>query len=216
MKESIIPIGHPNRRGWKLDGIYGYVVHSTANLRPGTGDEFHARYFSRPFVKHGDQIFEADGKTLFRTGATHVVADADSETLCLPLDEYAPGAGDRPFPWEPINRGENPLARLGYAFRQNWRTIQIEICEPNRWDKKAEDRARDWIIDDIIGRGYRVDIHGSLKPQEVTGSPENGRVFIHRHYDITGKHCPTRMWADDAYWQDFVRYIAAATNGGQP
>jgi N-acetylmuramoyl-L-alanine amidase CwlA len=216
LKTALIPLGHPNRHGWKLESLGGYVVHSTANLRIGTGDEFHARWFSRQYVRDGETCYEADGKTPFRNGATHVVADADSVTLCVPLDEYVPGAGDRPRQWEPVDRGQRPLARVAFENRQNWRTIQIEICESGGWNKASEDMARDWLIEDMTVRGVRVDHEKSIRPSLVMGPPDPGRVIILRHYDLTGKHCPTKMWADDIYWNDFVRYISAAVNGGQP
>lgn len=213
MKTQVIPEGHPNRRGWKLERVDGYVVHSTANLGAGTGDDFHARWFSRPFVARGEDRFEADGKTPFRNGATHVVADADSVTLCIPLDEYAPGAGDRPLTYDRVNFGQKPLARVALANRQNWRTIQIEICEAGGWNEASVSMARDWIIEDATCRGVRVDVDGSINPLTVQAPPVDGRVLLLRHFDITGKRCPTKLWNDAAAWADFVHYVSAAING---
>lgn len=218
INQAIIPAGHPNRRGWKLEKVSGYVVHSTANIRPGTGDVWHGKYFSRPYVKKGNLFFESDGQTPFRVASTHMSADRDSLTQFLPFDEYAAGAGDRPLIWSEEWRGQRPFSRHAFDNRQNWRTLQIEICEDGGWNEASVNNARDWIIEDCISRGLRVDAQASIDLSQVTTPPKQGYVYIARHYDLTGKHCPSKMWArgTEMYWADFVRYIAAATNGGCP
>jgi N-acetylmuramoyl-L-alanine amidase CwlA len=229
LSQAIIPEGHPNRRGDKLDRVAAYIVHSTANLGAGTGDLWHANYFARPWQKGmywdpavgyvANGIIEAGQidayhtgcGVKFRNGATHVVADCDSLTQVLPLDEYAPGAGDRALPWDELNRGEMALARIVFGFRQNWRSLQIEICEDKNWSDAAANAAS-WIVDDLKSRGLKVDTLGSKLPWDAVAPPKEGKVLLLRHYDVTGKNCPSRFVKYSNSWATFRDAIIAAVN----
>jgi N-acetylmuramoyl-L-alanine amidase CwlA len=231
LKQDIIPPNHPNRPGWKREGpTLAFIVHSTANIWPGAGDEWHARYFARPYQiagyledgKRRDGICEVgalkDGiGTKFHVGATHAVADDNSVTQVLPLDEYAPGAGDRPLPYTNLWKGQKQIAAMAFGNRQNCKALQIEVCENRDSDwAKALANARDWIIEQALDNDLLIDVDGSRRPEAVTVPPARGRVLILRHYDLTGKNCPSRLVANPGEWLDLVNYIIGAVNAGRP
>jgi hypothetical protein len=75
--------------------------------------------------------------------------------------------------------------------------------------------ARDWVIEDMLCRGIRVDLLGSLLPTDVVAPPAPGKVLLVRHFDLTGKACPSYFVQNKRAWEDFIRYVAAAVNGGR-
>lgn len=213
---QIIPKDHPNRLGWKLEALDGYVIHSTANLWPGAGDEWHAKFFAREYIKNASGVYEKDGKAPFRIASTHVVADDDSITQILPFEEFAAGAGDRQTPWTPELKGQRPFARVAYVNRQNWRTLQAEVCEnkDSIWEV-ALNNVCDWIIEDATTRGKLINIDVSKNPSVCIGPPRPGYVYVNRHGDLTGKNCPSRLMADQGAWEEVIDYIADAVNHGR-
>jgi N-acetylmuramoyl-L-alanine amidase CwlA len=232
INEKFVPIGHPNRPGWKREGpTLAFVIHSTANLWPGAGDEWHAKYFARqwqmakynefgkttPGMCEAGPLDDLGYGTKFRVGCTHLAADQDSVTYILPLDEYAPGAGDRTLQYDEQWKGQKALARYAFGNRQNYRTTQIEVCENADGDwLRSLANARDWVINECVKEGLSVDRDGSIVPESVFEPPMPGRVLIVRHYDITGKNCPSRLVKHQDEWENLVNYIAAAVNGGRP
>jgi hypothetical protein len=231
INEKLIPLHHPNRIGDKLTGMLAYIVHSTANFNPGTGDTWHANYFGRAY-EIGPYFDIATGKIItgnlekgtigqdkahpgcgikFRNGATHSIADEDSITMDIPLDEYAPGAGDRPKPYDNQWKGQNPIASYVFGNMQNYKSLQIEICDSGDW-KKSMENARQWIIQDAKARSVRIDMKNSLDPINCIFPPIKGTVLILRHYDVTSKNCPSRLVKDYASWGTFVESIVAEVN----
>lgn len=219
---NIIPDGHPNRPGKRLEALRAVVVHYTGNDRPGATDTANIAYMGRSFRMIDGAPFEMtdgkDGKPVpFRYGSAHVFIDQDSATLGIPLGEAAYGCGDRPLPYGPIDKGQRPFARKAFGHRQNYMAVQVEICnndtEPGDGDwKRAVSNAEEWIIDFLLDRKLRVDIDGSLAPQDVKGPPADGYVYLVRHGDVTGKACPLPFYQDEKAWRQFVRIIGNVVN----
>jgi len=97
-----------------------------------------------------------------------------------------------------------------FHHRQNYRTISIEICNNDilpgdqDWDAAA-DRAAEWAAWFLNSRGLHVDLHASLNPQRIP--PEDGKLLLLRHYDLTGKICPKPFVDDPVAWIDFVEDV---------
>jgi hypothetical protein len=173
--ENYIPIGHPNRPGIKMiSEPLARICHGTSNYNRGAGDELHHSYVGRKYIKKLNipldkyEYFETNGSP-FRVGCTHVYIDADSATIVIPLDEYCPGAGDRPLPYDNVWKGQKFLAKEMFDNKQNYCTWQFELCMNNmaQWDKVLENS-----------------IEFILKYMPGVNIP------ILRHYDVTSKLCP--------------------------
>jgi len=203
IRAELIPEGHPNRPGTKLEALKALVFHYTANDAPGATDTMNAKYFGRRWTGTIEKPFEADGVTPFRYGSTQVIADEDSVTIAIPPDEAAWACGDRnDGPWTPEYRGQRPLAKHLFGWRQNYQSVSIEICNNKDWDK-AVDNAAAWAIAFLKNKGLRVDLSRSLSPQDgIALAP--GTVAICRHYDVTGKVCPKPMVDSTSAWADLV------------
>lgn len=186
---DLIPLGHPNRPGIKLEARKARVWHGTANLAASAGDEMHRKYAGRAFTKKWNAVkekyeyFEADGSK-FRFGAAHVYIDKDSATIMVPLDEYVPGCGDRPGDYSKY-KGQTKLAQDVFGHRQNYQTIQIELCMNDmvNFDKVLANAIEfcTMYIPDIDMEDYR-------------------------HFDITGKGCPSPLM-DATKWHNFVTQL---------
>jgi len=172
---NYIPIGHPNRPGIKMTSKpKARICHGTSNYNNGTGDEMHRSYVGRAYTKKWNQergkyeYFEANGE-LFRFGCTHVYIDKDSATIVVPLDEYCPGAGDRPLPYDEVYKGQKPLAKELFDNQQNYCTWQYELCmnDMNAWEQ---------VLSNAI-EFIKTYMPGADIPDV-------------RHYDVTGKQCP--------------------------
>jgi N-acetylmuramoyl-L-alanine amidase len=221
--QKLIPIGHPNRPGWKLDGLKAIVVHYTCNRDPDATDIANDEYFGRSWAvgadgkpveatRNGTPLLDKDGKQIpFEYGSAHTIADQDAVMIAIPPDEVAWGCGDRPMPWDDLNRGQRPAARLIFQNRQNLNTVSVEICNNADWNKAASNAA-EWIAGFLKSRGLRVNVPASLDPQHFSGIA-NGEILILRHYDVTGKICPA-PFIDQASasvspaWIAFVKGIA--------
>ena len=119
---DLIPRGHPNRPGTKLDGPRYITIHDTENAGKGAGAASHARYLKRT---------TGDGPAT----SWHFTVDDRGVYQHLPLDEVAWHAGDGHTP------GGGNRASLG-----------IEICENSDGDRaKAEDRAA-WLAARLLAR----------------------------------------------------------------
>jgi len=203
--------GHPNRPGKKLEALKAIVIHYTQNEESGATDTMNARYIGRKYIRNDSGTFEADGKTPFRYGSAHVFCDMDSVTIAIPTDEVAWGCGDKNF-----HGGYKVVATAVFNKRQNYQTVSVEICNNDviknsdkDW-KAAVENAKMWVISFLKSKNLIVDVTGSLKPQNLKTSPEEGIVLLLRHYDITGKNCPAPFVADVEAWESFINEVADA------
>lgn len=200
LQSRIIPVGHPNRPGIKLEAIKAIVIHYTANDAPTATDTANAAYFGRVWKKGDDgKPLEADGKTPFRYGSTQIVADEDSVTIAIPPDEAAWACGDRNAgPWTPALKGQTAIARDLFGFRQNYQSVSVEICNNRDWDR-AVANAAEWCAAFIRNRKLNLVSYGVVRP---------GDIVILRHFDITGKACPKPFIDNPGAWTAFVNKVA--------
>jgi len=223
-----LPIGHPNRPGIKLEGIRGIVFHYTANDAPGATDTANVRYIGRPFdeelyydkntgkkvlgyTEKGSKGKGANGLSIpFRLASAHIFADCDSVTEAIPTDEVSWACGDRQLAYDTIHKGQKPVARTVFNNRQNYFTVNVEICNNDvlpgldDWDAACKNAA-EWAINFICAQGLHVDIDASLSPQIIT--PETGKILLLRHFDVTGKICPAPFVSDLDAWMNFIESI---------
>lgn len=194
--EQLIPKGHPNRPGTKLEALKGIAIHYTANFNPGATDTANAKYFARKWSTVGPECkaMESDGYTPFRYGSAHIIIDEDSATTCIPFDEVAWHVGDRPLPWTPSLKGQKPLAASLFGNRQNYQTIGVEIACNGDWEK-AVHNAIQWVRGFCAGKGLRPVARDPLY---------RGEVILLRHFDLTGKICPKPMVDDPKAWDRFI------------
>lgn len=198
--EDFIPLGHPNRPGTKLYGLKARVWHSTANLNAGANDTMHKGYMGRAYKKVWNaskgkyEYFEADGKTEFRYGGAHVFIDKDSATITAPLDEVVWGCGDRPLDYNNGYKGQTKLAKEVFNNQNNYYTWNIELCmnDMAAWDKVLAN-AIEFVKTYMPGVNLRD----------------------YRHYDMTGKSCPSPMVCkpgskEEAGWISFGDKIKQA------
>lgn len=203
IREELVPIGHPNRPGVKLEALKALVFHYTANDAPGATDTMNAKYFGRRWLGTLGDPFEADGKTPFRYGSTQIIADEDSVTVAIPPDEAAWACGDRNAgAWTPEWKGQRPMAKHLFGWRQNYQSVSVEICNNRSWEA-AVDNAAAWAIDFLKKKGLTVDLGVSLSPQEPRPL-EKGAVAICRHYDVTGKVCAKPFVDNTSAWAELV------------
>lgn len=214
--EQLVPLGHPNRPGTKLNSVRALVFHYTANENMGANDTATAKYFGRKYVKVGDKFYEADGKTEFSYGSAQVIADMDSVTIAIPVDEAAWAVGDRRvLPWTEQWRGQQHMSRNVFDCQPNYRSISIEICDNDvvknsktDWDG-AVANAVQWAIDYCKQKNLKIDLAGSLDPQNAK-PPVAGKILICRHRDISGKICPKPFIDDQNAWVATIQKIANA------
>ena len=205
--EKLVPIGHPNRPGTKLESLKAIVVHYTANDAPTANDTANAKYFGRLWKGTLQTPFEGDGVTPFRYGSAHVIIDEDSATLAIPTDEVAWACGDRNKPpYTETFRGQQPLARNVFWFRQNYRSISVEICNNHDWHKAATN-AKVWIIRFLKEKGLKLCSFDKDIQTLNIGDIRSGEVLICRHFDISGKICPTPYVDDPSAWNAFIQEI---------
>jgi len=208
-----IRVGHPNRPGYSLKDIKAIVVHYTQNDIPQADALFHFKYLNRPYVIRYDEnerikFFEQNGFTSFRFGSAHVFCDMDNVVETIPLDEVAWGCGDKNY-----NGGYKNVAYTIFKSRQNFHTINIEICNNNKiknsledWDKAVENAKK--VIEKIcLDKNFKINIEKSLIPQKIT-SLENNEILLLRHYDITGKLCPKPFIDDLGAWKNFLNFFS--------
>jgi len=206
--------GHPNRPGTKLEAVKAVVIHYTQNDSASATDTANVRYIGRKYVRKEVEgkmkSFESDGVTPFRFGSAHVFCDMDSVTFAIPLDEVAWGCGDKNF-----HGGYQNVAEKVFKRRQNFQTVSVEICNNDVIKNSDEDwnaaveNARQFVVGYLKQQNLKVDVEGSLNPQELTASPVQGTVLILRHYDISGKNCPAPFVASQESWRQFVNSVAA-------
>jgi hypothetical protein len=228
--EKYIPTGHPNRSGEELTALLGGAIHFTANFNPRSTDLANAAYFSRAWengkylekdsttgkvvIKTGSIEKGSAGKegigTKFRVGATQTICDMDSITYCIPYTEKAPAVGDRNIPWEAIYRGQTPLAKTVFGNRQNSLTVSWEICCNNVVKSPGKEMTKDdpdwegacevtrWEIARFLKSIKRFPIFDLRMPRV-----EVGEFLLVRHFDLTGKNCPSPFIRSNNEWKRF-------------
>lgn len=223
--EKLIPPGHPNRPGTKLERAMAGVIHYTANDAPRADDLMNAAYFGREWERGvylnregkrltGPVEFHSQGKgkgglcKQFSCGSAHAICDMDSVTHAVPYNEVAWGCGDRQLPWDPVYKGQQKLAHDLFGNRQNYLTVSWEICCNDRIHTAgAEDTQNDpdWEGACQVCRWEIVRFldERKLKPIFEFRRPVPGEFLILRHYDITGKNCPAPFVKSMAEWKRF-------------
>ncbi len=214
VREQLLPVGHPNRPGTKLEAVNALVFHYTGNDRVGANAAFTVRYFARPYTIRGNKAYEANSKAEFVYGSAQVIADMNEVVIAIPIDEAAWSVGDRRvLPWTEQWRGQQHMSRNVFDCRPNYRSVSIEICNNDvikdsteDWDK-AVDNAVYWAVSYCQKRNLKIDLAGSLDPQNAT-PPKSGKIIICRHYDISGKICPSLFVENTNDWVAVVQKIA--------
>lgn len=208
VNNQLIPLEHLNRPGTKLEALKAIVFHYTENDSPDATDTMNAQYFGRKWTGPREKPLEANGRTPFRYGSTQVLADEDSVTIAIPIDEAAWACGDRKAgPWTPELKGQMPVAARLFANRQNFQSISVEICNNGSWVRAVENAAA-WAIMYLRTKGLTVDIAYSLDPQSKRVLAA-GSIVLLCHFNLTGKVCPKPFVDDPDQWEAFVRRIAA-------
>lgn len=172
-----IPLYHPNRPGYKIIKPLARIWHGTANYSSGADDIMHSKYVKRSYTKKWNnslkkyEYFESNGKP-FLFGCTHVFIDKDSAVIVVPLDEYVPGAGDRPNPYDNGYKGQTKIAKDIFNHEQNYKAIQFELCmnDMSAWDK---------VLNNAI--------------EFCVNYVPDSTLLNFRHFDVTGKLCPSPM-----------------------
>jgi N-acetylmuramoyl-L-alanine amidase CwlA len=196
--KQLIPLGHPNRKGVKIKPV-GVIVHYTANDAPTASDSANVNYASRAYKNINGAVYEANGKDKFRYGSAHWYIDQDSATLAIPTDENCWGCGDKQFPKNNGYNGQTKIARDVFGYRQNYLTINYEICNNDiirnstaDWDK-ACNNAIEIIAQDMIK--YNIPI-----------------TMVYRHHDISGKICPKPFVDNPKAWDEFKKKLQYKIN----
>jgi N-acetylmuramoyl-L-alanine amidase len=204
---NYISIGHPNHRGFKRISTNAIVIHYTANEDRSMGDVATEAYFGRKWIKGTDgKYYEEDGKTLFAYGSAQVIADEDSISETMDLDDVAWHAGDSRVP---DGKGEftpQPAANIWLRSNPNYKSLGIEICDNADWGKACANAA-DWIVNYIKQNKYVINMSASLDPQHGDGVMKNEDILILRHYDVTMKLCPKPFVDSPSDWKEFVTNI---------
>jgi len=207
--EDYIPLGHPNRPGTKLKDKKARVWHGTANIAHSATDTANVGYASRAYIKKWNKdkkkwdYFEISGKP-FSFGSAHVYIDIDSATLTIPLDEVAYSCGDRQMPYGTTPgiegyKGQRKLAYYMFQNKNNSFAWSIELCmnQMDKWDLVC-DNAIEFVKEYMPGL-------------ELTDL---------RHYDLTGKCCPSpfvdlTISAIDPRWIIFRDKVREALKEGR-
>jgi N-acetylmuramoyl-L-alanine amidase CwlA len=223
---QLIANKHPNRLGRVLTKFQAIGIHYTANENPGSTDIANAKYFGRTYLGEVrmsaedpyEKVLEADGKSKFRLGSTQLLFDTDSGSLALPLNEVSWAAGDRPLKYDSYYKGQRPVAHHVFANSQNYRTLNIEICNNDIIKQSDEDwnasvnnakKFLKWLLSSLAPFGVKVNVNGSLNPQNLTEPLPEGELLILRHYDMTGKMCPKPFIDNQAAWTEFVVEVSS-------
>jgi N-acetylmuramoyl-L-alanine amidase CwlA len=206
--EKLIPFGHLNRPGVKLEAVLAGVVHYTANDAPTATDTANAAYFARKYSPGPSGPTEYKQPAVkFRYGSTQRVADMDSVTSCIPIDEVAWGCGDRQLPWDKIYKGQTHLAYDVFYNRQNHFCLNWEICNNDAIPGSDEDWRR--AAANCIWDMARTFKQLGLKPIFEHRMPALGKeILVLRHGDLTGKNCPALYMRYPEEWQKFCNALA--------
>jgi N-acetylmuramoyl-L-alanine amidase len=214
VNRQLIAVGHPNRDARVLTKFQAIVIHYTANEAAGATSTMNAKYFGRAWKKNptNGEPLEDDGKTPFRYGSTQVLVDMNGLTQALPLNNVSWGAGDRALPYNDTFKGQQPIAARIFGNSQNYRTLNIEICNNDVIKNSNDDWLQGvahaksftkWVIRSL---GLKVNVDASLDPQNKakTDLIRDGEILILRHHDLTGKQCPLPLIQDTNAWRQFI------------
>jgi N-acetylmuramoyl-L-alanine amidase CwlA len=190
INQKLLPVGHPNRPGRKIESYKGLIIHYTANDNPTATDTSNVIYMSRGFKLIKGKFYEADGKTPFRYGSAHTFCDMDSITRCIPYNEVAWSCGDRWFQRTNGYDGQTKVARDYFKYRQNYNSVSIEICN-NDVIKNSEEDWNKAVQNAIIEAAY------IMKTYKIPIE------HVFRHYDVTGKPCPKPL-LPELKWKQFL------------
>mgnify|MGYP000903184598 FL=1 len=203
---------HPNRPCIPLQSIKAIVIHYTQNDMPQADAVFHYKYLNRPYItKINEQqkklFFEKDGITPFRYGSAHVFCDMNNIIETIPLNEVAWSCGDKNY-----KRDYKPIAYNIFQKKQNYQTINVEICNNDIIKKSqidwqgAVENAKLFIKDYLRKNNLKIDIEKSLNPQIVKPIElKENNILLLRHFDITGKICPKPFIDSIEEWQNFIK-----------
>lgn len=186
IKEQLVSKNHPNRPTSQNMPI-AVIIHYTANDSPSATDTANANYINRTYKLINGSYYESDGKTNFRYGSAQWFIDEDSATRTIPQNEVAWGCGDRQLSYDNGYKGQTKIAKEIFDHKQNYKTINYELCNNGDW-KKACDNSIDIIAQDMVDFDISTDM-------------------IFRHYDITGKICPKPFVDDINAWNEYKNKI---------
>jgi N-acetylmuramoyl-L-alanine amidase len=186
IREQLIPLGHPNRPSIKIIPI-AVVIHYTANDSPTADDISHASWVARKYKKINNTVYEYDGITKFYFGSAQWFIDDNSATLTIPTNEVAWACGDRNLPYDNGYKGQTKVAYEVFNNRQNYLTINYELCVNGDWDKTCENSI-EIIAKDMFSYNISVD-------------------RIYRHFDLTNKICPKPFVDDYDAWLNYKNKI---------
>lgn len=226
--QKLITHGHPNRPGTKREGLLALVVHYTANFDPKSNDLANASYFGRPYERNiylytdpktgrtekrtgpieAGSFGRGPGKfgIPFRYGSTQRICDQDSVTICIPDDEISWAVGDRALSWEPVYRGQTKLAKEVFGNRQNYLTLNWEICcndiiKNSLDDWEAACAVTRWDMAMFIRENNLMPIFDRRRPD--VGKRE---ILVLRHFDLTGKICPEPLVTGEKGQREWTRF----------
>lgn len=198
IKNQLIPIGHPNRKGEKTKPI-AVIVHYTANDSPTATDTANVNYIGRKYVVKNGEIYEANGVDKFRFGSAHWFIDINSATLCIPQDEVVWGCGDRALPYDNGYKGQTKIAQDVFNHKQNYLTINYELCN----NDTIKNSSADW--EQVCNSA--IDI---IAKDMITYNISTDRIY--RHFDISGKLCPKPFVDNEKAWIDYKNKIIKRVN----
>jgi N-acetylmuramoyl-L-alanine amidase CwlA len=227
-RNQLIPLGHPNRPGGLREGLSIIGVHYTNNDKFNADDIMNADYFARKWHRNYNGVVSeyiivkeiVDGNIIytkkeipFQYGSTHKIVDEDSCTNTIPTTEPCWGLGDRPLPFDLEWKGQKKVAKRLCNWRQNYRSMNVEICNNRSWDK-AVNNAKIVIIEYIKSLKYKYDLNEEfcLYPETIEVFPSNALLIL-RHFDVTGKICPKPMVDNPKSWESFVKDIIHEIKG---
>ena len=186
--DKLVPKGHPNRPCYTNNPI-AIIVHYTANYNKGSNALAHTKYVSRDYIKKDGKVYEINGVTPFVYGCAHVYIDNISAYRVIPYNEYAPAAGDTQLPKNNGYNGQTKIAKEVFNHKQNYMSIQYELCINGDGDwNKTVDNAIEIIARDMIK--YNIPIE-----------------HVYRHYDLTGKICPKPFVDNPKDWERFINRL---------
>jgi N-acetylmuramoyl-L-alanine amidase len=180
--QKFLPEDHPNRPK-RTNNPIAVIVHYTGNSNPTATALANINYAGRKYIRKNGKTYEANGTTPFVYGAGHVYIDQNEAYQIVPYNEYVAGAGDARLSKDNGYNGQTKIAHEVFSHRQNYMSIQYEICNNGNWDK-ACDNAINIIAKDMID--YNI-------PME--------RVY--RHHDLSGKICPKPFVDNPQAWEQF-------------
>lgn len=140
----LVQVNKYSRPGLKLAGVYGLVIHWTAN--PGASDTAHQKFFDG-----------ADGGGGRYAGA-HFFVDRDSATLIIPLDEVAYHANESKC------RVSNKLGN-----NANLTTLGIEMCVEKDGTIHAETVERTLQLVFHLCSFYKLTSNDVYRHYDITG-----------------------------------------------